>query len=480
MKMQLKWVTLLVLILMVGCQQSNKKSNKELSKEEAKIVAKEAYIYGFPLVMNYKTLYANVLDKNSGDYKGDFNKISCEARLYTPEDKAIVTVNSDTPYCMFWSDVRNQPVIFSVPDVNADRYYSFQFIDLFTHNFAYLGSLTKGNKAGKYMVADESWNGIVPDGINEVIKCETGIFFTIVRTQLFNENDLSNLKKLQDQYKVQTLSEYLGKPEVKNENSDVLPQWVEGDQLTEASFKYMHAVFKLIGHDLESEKPLMEKFAKLGIATDQGYDFSAFDKETQDAIKEGVKEGFAEMQALIKEQSSDPIGSTKIFGTRKFLETSAKENYHFNDIYLIRAVGAYVGIYGNSASEAMYPTFLTDADGNTMDASQHNYTLTFAPNQLPPVKSFWSITMYDGKSQLLVNNSIDKYLVNSTTVDKYVKNKDGSITIYMQYESPGKHLQANWLPAPNGSFYCVMRLYGPKEDALNGTWITPKIIKQTN
>lgn len=473
MKIQLKLLTLSFLISAISCQQPS----KELSKEEAKAIAKEAYIYGFPLVMNYKTLYANVIDKKSGDYKGEFNKISCEARLYTPEDKAIVTVNSDTPYCMFWSDVRNEPVIFTVPEVQSDRYYSFQFIDLFTHNFAYLGTLTKGNKAGKYMIANDSWNGIVPDGITEVIRCETGIFFTIVRTQLLNSNDLHNLKNLQDQYQLQTLSEFSKKDAVKNTNKDVYPKWVEGEQLTEASFKYMDAVIKLIGKPVESEKPLMEKFAKLGIGTKQGYNFSTFNKEIQEAIKEGVKEGFAEMQALIKAQSSDPLGSTKIFGTRTFLEKSAKENYKFNDIYLIRAVGAYVGIYGNSASEATYPTFLVDADGNPMDASKHNYTLTFAPNQLPPVKSFWSITMYDGKTQLLVANSLNKYLVNSTTVDNYVRNKDGSITIYIQHKSPDKNLKANWLPAPNGPFYCVMRLYGPKEDALNGTWITPKMIK---
>src|SRR5690606_28478915 len=185
------------------------------------------------------------------------------------------------------------------------------------------------------------------------------------------------------------------------------------------------------------------------------------------------------MEAFIKEQSSDPLGSTKVFGTRKFLEQSAKENYGFENAHLIRAVGAYLGIYGNSAGEATYPMYLTDINGQALDASGNKYTLTFESAQMPPVRAFWSITMYDGKTQLLVDNPLDKYLVNSTTTDDFVKNPDGSTTIYIQKDSPGKDLEANWLPAPDGPFYSVMRLYGPKEAVLQGEWKNPAMIKTT-
>ena len=148
--MKLKFISSAVVILCVlGCQ----KKAPELTPAEAQQIAKEAYIYGFPLAMNYKTLYAYTLDKDSKEYKGDFNTLSCEARVYTPEDKAIVTPNSDTPYCMFWSDIRKEPVVISVPEMEADRFYHFQLIDLFTHNFAYIGTLTTGNKAGKFLIA---------------------------------------------------------------------------------------------------------------------------------------------------------------------------------------------------------------------------------------------------------------------------------------------------------------------------------------
>jgi hypothetical protein len=474
MKSRITLLALTTILSLIGCTQSREK----VTPEQAREIAKEAYIYGFPLIMNYKTLYSNTIDRNSGDYKGDFNQLSCEARVFTPEDKAIVTPNSDTPYCMFWSDVRDEPVVFSVPDVDSTRYYSFQFIDLYTHNFAYIGSLTKGSKAGKYLVALRSWDGEIPEDITEVFRCESGIFFTIVRTQLIDPNDLDNVKNLQNQYQLQTLNESLEKTSVKKERNDVFPKWVEGEQFSEASFKYLDAMLKLID-PIENEKPLIESFNKLGLGTKEGFDISILNPETQEAIKQGVKDGFAEMEAFIKANSTDPLVSAKVFGSRAYLEKSAKENYDFDNIYLIRAVGAHLGIYGNSASEAIYPAFLVDADGNPMDASKNKYTLTFAPNQLPPVKSFWSLTMYDGKTQLLVDNPLDKYLVNSMMKDAFVRNKDGSITLYIQNESPGKKLEANWLPAPSGPFYCIMRLYGPTDAVLQGTWVSPKMVKRS-
>lgn len=474
MKSSVFFLVLAYLLLASGCGQQS----KNLKPEEAQQIAKEAYLYGFPLVMNYKTLYANVIDKNSGDYKGEFNQKSCDARLFTPDDKAIVTPNSDTPYCMFWSDIRNEPIVFSVPEVDSARYYSFQLIDLFTHNFFYIGSLTTGNKAGNYLIAAESWNGDVPEGITKVVRSETDLFFTIIRTQLFSTDDLDNVAKIQSEYTVQTLSEFKGEKSSGKEAIGNFPKWVEGAQYTEESFNYLDAVLQFI-NPIEKENAILDRFKEIGIGSDEGFDINRFDEEIQTAIKAGIKEGFAEMEAFIKAESSDPLGSTKVFGTREFLEQSAKENYGFENAHLIRAVGAYLGIYGNSAGEATYPMYLTDNNGQALDASENKYTLTFESGQMPPVRAFWSITMYDGKTQLLVANPLDKYLVNSTSTDVFVKNPDGSTTIYIQKESPGKNLESNWLPAPDGPFYCVMRLYGPEEAVLQGEWKNPAMNKTT-
>ena len=471
-----KMKTKLILTALVGALFFGFSQQSKLTQTEAKEIAKEAYVYGFPMVMNYKTLYAYVLDKNSPEYKGEFNEMSCDARLFTPENKAVVTPNSDTPYCMFWCDIRTEPVVFSVPEIESERYYSFQLIDMYTHNFAYIGSLTSGSSAGKYLIAPNSWKGEKPEGITNIIPCETGLFFTVVRTQLMNAGDIDKVKEIQGEYTIQTLSDYLDEEPKGSKQKENFPDWVEGDQFTANAFNFLDVVLKHMD-PVEEEKTLMQKFAKIGLRTKEGFDINKFDQETQDSIQAGVKEGFAEMEEFIKKYAADPLISAKIFGTREFLVQSAQGNYNLENMHIPRAVAAHMGLYGNSGFEATYPTYLADAEAQPLNASENSYSITFNTDELPPVKAFWSITMYDGKTQLLINNPIDRYLVNSSMIDDFVFGDDGSLTIYVQKESPGKELEANWLPAPDGPFYCVMRLYGPEESALSGEWVNPPIVK---
>lgn len=446
-----------------------------LTPQEAREIAKNAYVYGFPMVVNYKTLYAYTLNKRSKEFKGDFNQMGCDARVYTPADKAVVTPNSDTPYCMFWCDIRQEPVVLSIPDIEADRYYSFQLIDLLTHNFAYIGTLTTGNAAGNYLIAPSNWKGSKPEGVTDIIYCETDLFFTVVRTQLMDADDLPNVKAIQDKYRVQLLSAYLGNEAVARSGVDNFPDWQEGEQFTEAAFKYMDVLLNLT-QPIESEKPLRDAFAKLNIGTPVPFDINDFELPIQEAIREGVKDGFAEMEAFIKQNAADPLGSAKIFGTRKFLSKSASSNYQLEDFYLPRAIAAHLGLYGNSGFEAIYPTYLVDSERQPLNASKNNYILTFKAGELPPVKSFWSLTMYDGQTQLLIENPINRYLLNSSMTDDFVYNPDGSLTLYIQNDSPGEKLESNWLPAPDGPFYCVLRLYGPEEVALSGEWVNPPML----
>ncbi|MCK5134612.1 MAG: DUF1254 domain-containing protein [Bacteroidales bacterium] len=464
-------LTILIVVAFTSCNQQ-----PEITPEEAKEIAKEAYIYGFPLVVNYKTMYMYAVDENSPEYKGPFNESSCDARLFTPEDKAVVTPNSDTPYCMFWVDLRDEPQVISLPEIEAERFYHFQLIDLYTHNFAYLGTLTTGNKAGKYLIANQGWEGEKPEGVDEVIYCETDLFFVVVRTQLMNENDLENVKNIQDDYQLQALSSYLDKDMPKVVRMDNFPDWNEGDQFTAAAFNYLDVMLKL-AKPVTSEKELRSKFTKLGIGTEKGFDISSFDEETQKAIEEGIKEGFQEIETFIKEYSADPLVSAKIFGTRDFLTQSAKENYKLDDFYIPRAVAAHLGLYGNSGAEAIYPGYFVDSTGVPLNALENKYSMTFKKDELPPVKAFWSLSMYDGKTQLFINNQLDRYLLNSNNMEAYDYNDDGSLTLYIQIESPGKELEPNWLPAPDGPFYCVMRLYGPKQEALLGEWVNPPMVK---
>ena len=141
------------------------------------------------------------------------------------------------------------------------------------------------------------------------------------------------------------------------------------------------------------------------------------------------------------------------------------DSAHYNGDWLKRAAAAKAGIYGNDPAEATYPLTRVDGDGQTLDGSKHNYTLTFPPGQQPPVNAFWSLTMYDGKTQLLIENPINRYLINSPMLPDMKTNADGSLTLYIQNKSPGADKEANWLPAPNDTIYLVMRLYWPKTEA---------------
>jgi hypothetical protein len=451
-------------------------SEQKLTAQEAKQIAKEAYIYGFPLVLNYKTMNSYAIDKKSPEYKGDFNKLGGEARVYTPEDKAIVTPNSDTPYSMAWVDMRAEPMVFTIPEIEKERFYEVQLIDLYTHNFAYISTVATGNVPGKYLLTGPDWKGEVPKGITKVIPCETQFLFSIYRTQLFNTSDLDKVKKIQDGYRIEPLSTYLG-TKAPSAAADIdFPKWKEGAQFSVESFNYLDFMLTLVKTPQE-EQALMERFAKIGLGNEDKFDIKKLSPEIQKALEEGVKEGFAEIEEFGKKVSLDPLSSAKIFGTRVFLNKSAKENYNLDEFFIMRAVAAQMGLYGNSGDEAIYPTYVVDAQGAPFDASQNKYTLTFKKGEFPPVTAFWSLTMYDGKTQLLIDNPLNRYLLNSPMMDDFVMNEDGSLTLYVQKESPGKELESNWLPAPDGTFYVVMRLYGPKKEALEGKWVNPPLVK---
>jgi hypothetical protein len=187
------------------------------------------------------------------------------------------------------------------------------------------------------------------------------------------------------------------------------------------------------------------------------------------AMKEGDDKVTKYLASGLKNINGWKIGA--LFGDSAF----------YNGDWLKRAAAAKGGIYGNDGLEAMYPMTRTDATGETLDASKHNYTITFPAGQLPPVNSFWSVTMYDGKTQFLVKNPINRYLINSPMLPDLNKNSDGSLTLYIQKDSPGKDKESNWLPAPNDEIYLVMRLYWPKTEAPSilpagaGSWQPPGI-----
>lgn len=453
-------------------------SKTTLKIDEAQTIAKEAYIYGFPMVVSYKSMYNYVIDDNSDNYKGPFNQLACEARVYTPKDKAVVTPNSDTPYCMFWVDLRSEPVVLTVPEMEQERLYHYQFIDLYTHNFAYIGTLTTGNGAGRFLIAGPNWEGKKPKGITEVIRSETDFIFNVNRTQLFNPNDISKVKAIQQSYGLQALSTFLKTSVPPAEPLPDFPKWVEGAQFDERFFDYLDFMMSLLKKPGDGEQSLWDGLARLNIGVDGSFDYNSLSPELQAALSTGAKEGFKEIEGFVKQHASDPLASAKIFGTREFLTESAKTNYGLESPAMLRSVAAHTGLFGNSAAEALYPSYLMDSDKQPLDASTNSYILTFQKEDFPPVKAFWSLTMYDGKTQLFIENKLDRYLLNSNMLDQFTMEKDGSLILYIAKNSPGKGAESNWLPAPDGPFYMVMRLYGPERAALEGKWGPPQLEKK--
>jgi len=466
-----------VLVALLGA--CSPKGIAPMTPDEAEATAREAYVWGFPMVMNYKTLYNYVIDVDNPEYKGPFNQVACEARLFTPEDRAVVTPNADTPYCMFWLDLRAEPQVLLVPEMEPDRYYSFQLIDWYTHNFAYVGTLTTGNDAGSFLITGPGWNGQAPEGVDAVLRSETDLVFIVVRTQLFGPDDLARVAEIQKKYTLQPLSAFEGRSAPPAPPALDFPPWEEDSQFNEHFFGYLDVAMDLLGAPAPGRDDLWQRLARLGIGPEHDFDLAALPPGIQEAMKVGREAGFADIEAFIAAHSNDPLLSGKIFGTRQFLTESAATNYSLDRIDLLRAAAAHIGLYGNSAAEAIYPTFLADADGGPLDGSAHSYTMTFADGQLPPVKSFWSLTMYDGPTKLFIDNPINRYLLNSTMMDDFRMGDDGSLTLLIQKDPPGGGWESNWLPAPDGPFYVVMRLYGPEEAALDGAWMPPRVVLVT-
>jgi hypothetical protein len=464
-------------LMFTGCGAGESEPEVGISADEARAIAAEAFVYGFPAVMGYKTMYSYIVDTESPEYKGGFNELGCEARLFTPDDTAIVTPNADTPYCMGWWDLRAEPLVLTVPAMEPDRYYSFQLIDLYTHNFAYVGTLTTGNDAGTFLIAGPGWDGEALVEFDGVIRSETDLIFNITRTQLFNPDDLVRVEAIMDDYTLQPLSAFLGTEAPAELPMPEFPTWVEGVQFDERLFAYLDFMTDIMGEPLDGEAATWEQLARIGIGPGVDFDLESLPEEIRIALVDGARDGYEQIGQFALEVTQDPLASGKAFGTREFLQQSAVENFGLETPYLVRATAAQMGLYGNSAAEAIYPTYLTNAEGSGFDASTSDYTLTFTADQKPPVKSFWSLTMYDGGTQLFVRNPLDRYLLNSTMLDDFTYNDDGSLVLHISTTSPGAELENNWLPAPDGPFYMVLRLYGPEDVALEGMWTPPALVQ---
>ena len=453
--------------LLAGCSSKPQESTATQpgpTPAEVRAIAKEAYIYGFPMVTNYDTMYKQAIDTSNKDYRAPFNTMANSANVATPDDKFVVTPNSDTPYSFLWMDLRAEPIIVTMPKIEKNRYYTGQLVDLYTYNFAYLGTRSYGNDGGTFMIAGPGWKGETPKGVTAAMQSETQFAYILFRTQLFNPADLSNVKKIQAGYHAQTLSQYLKQPKPAAAPAVNWPAPSPDMLTTPALFPYLNFMLQFCPTN-PSETDLMARFAQLNIGAGKTFDFAKLSPESQKAVTDGIADAGKDMAALMQRINAGEVSSSDLFGTREFLKGN----------YLYRYAGAKLGLYGNTGEEAIYLPYFVDANHQPLDASKTAYTLLFPKGQLPPARAFWSLTMYDGKTQFLVANPLKRYLVNSTMVKSFKYGSDGSLTIYVQKDAPGAAKAANWLPAPDGPFYAILRIYMPAPEVVNGTWKSPQL-----
>jgi hypothetical protein len=452
-------------LLLISCgsgQQQSSAGPGALTPEETRQIAKDAYIYGFPIVTNYQTMYKQALDSGNPDYRAPFNVLTSSANVATPEDKFVVTPNSDTPYSYLWMDLRTEPVVVTLPKIEKSRYYTGQIIDLYTYNFAYIGTRAYGNDGGVFMVTGPGWKGETPKGVKAVFNSETEFAYVLFRTQLFNPADLPNVKKIQAGYKAEPLSKFLAQPAPPTPSAVNWPKPADNMLTSAALFPYLNFMLQFCPTN-PAETDLMARFAKLNIGAGKTFDFAKLSPQQQKAVNDGIADAGTDLNALMKQINADEVSSSDMFGTRAFLKGN----------YLHRYAGAKLGLYGNSGEEAIYLAYFVDASHAPLDSSKTNYELKFPKGQLPPEHAFWSLTMYDGKSQFLVANPLKRYLLNSTMLKSFKYGSGGSLTFYVQKSSPGAAKESNWLPAPDGPFYAVLRVYMPAPEVVNGTWKKP-------
>jgi hypothetical protein len=450
-------------LLLTGCGGPQTPS---LTSEQVRIIADEAYVFSFPILESYKMLFAQALYRESGAYEGPLNVLFHKGELLGPDYTLIVRPNNDTLYSGAWLDLRSEPMVLSVPAVPLDRYYSFQLIDLYTHNFAYVGSRATGPEAGNYLITGPGWSGEAPDGITAVIPCETAFAFALARTAVFGPEDVPNVAAVQAQYAVTPLSEFAGtEPPPTAAPPGLLPY--NPEQARSAGFvALINAFLPYLGQH-PSEAELWQRFATIGIGAE--FDLDTLDPEIRTAMDAGVAAALEKIETEGGKLGSRQNGwmlTEASWGTREAMQGR----------YLRRAGAAAFGLWGNDLEEAFYPEASVDSDGEPLDASKHDYVVHFAADQLPPVKSFWSLSMYNLPQMHFIHNPIDRYTLGDRT-QGVVYGRDGSLTVYLQHESPGRDKESNWLPAPDGPFSLQMRCYWPEPERLDPLYLPPAVRK---
>jgi hypothetical protein len=454
-------VFVLILAAWCHCRAANRIS--PVPEQEALEIGVEAYIYGYPLVTMEMTrrVMTNVVASQA--MKAPMGQFANLREYPTAAFKDVTAPNADTLYSAAWLDLSKDAYVLHVPD-EAGRYYLMPMLDGWTNVFASAGKRTTGTKARDFIITGPHWKGLLPRGVTRY-KSPTNIVWIIGRTySTGTPEDFKEVHAIQDQYSLKPLSAY-GKrysPPKGKIDPSIDTKTAPRDQVNQmpaAAFFKLLAALMIKNPPSAADSPIIGKMAKVGIVPGRDFDMGKLDPAVAKALEQAATTGLEQIQA-----ETTQVGK-RVNGWQMTLTGK------YGTDYLFRAATTFVGLGANLPEDAIYPLTTIDGSGQRLDGA-HKYVLHFENGKLPPVNGFWSLTMYNAE-YFFVENPLNRYTLSQRS--KFNLNPDGSVDLYLQHEPPVDNLQANWLPAPEGNFNLILRMYWPKEAVLDGSWEPPAV-----
>ena len=459
-------LALLVGALAAGFSTANRAA-EPITEEAAHAIGVDAYVYFYPLIsMDVTRRQLTNVEADKVPLHNPMNMFAHAPAYPSADTRVVVRPNFDTLYSSGWLDLTKEPMIVSVPDTHG-RYYLLPMLDMWTDVFASPGWRTTGTAVGNFAIVPQGWAAALPAGVVR-IGAPTPYVWIIGRTKTDGPPDYDAVHQIQAGFKITPLSQWDKTAEPVSVMVDpsvdmkTPPKTLVDTMPAGKYFAYAAELLKLHPPHV-TDQPIIAQMKRIGIEPGKTFDIDKVDP----AVKKGLESAPEEAQKLMAWK----VATLARVANGWSMNTDTMGVY--GNYYLKRAIVAQVGLGANLVEDAIYPLNIADASGDPLDGA-NDYTIHFDEEALPPVNAFWSITLYD-RDGFQVANSLDRFAVSSWMPFKY--NADGSLDLFFQNASPGADKEANWLPAPKGSFNLTMRLYGPKAEALTGKWNPPPVMK---
>lgn len=437
-------------------------------------IATQGYIYGFPLVLMGETLERLTGETRSCEISTEINTFFHVMELPDADYKIVVRPNLDTLYSFAMLELSEGPVLLTHPDV-TDRYLLMTFLDAWSNNFDAIGTQRNGGKAAGYVIVGPDWSGNVPmDYVR--IDSPTNLVWVLGRTEVRGTDDIAAVNALQEQYQ---LTPYGRHPQPGNDFITCIPEAQRKSSIEvvkslsgEAFFDRLSALMTLYPPPRQ-DAAMVRLLARIGVGPDAERSMAELPACTRRLINSGAILG----RSILR-------NSTSVLGLAGWGPNPALiplGDYGKN--YLVRAVVAQIGFGANKGEYAVYQNAERDANLKPL-SGKAVYTMTFSGDDLPPVKAFWSVTVYDDEGFLCKNSAAEQLLGISRHAlgsnSGLASDADGNITLYLGREPPAGIPLENWLPTPDGSFQVTIRLYQPDDRILSNRWKAPKLVRRKN